>query len=100
MVRLSRLRSQLDAIVGLPNKHLGRTVWNSPQRGSACANCKWWAPKYPDDMYDPADQASYERITSGFCGQLRIAAMFNGPPPIKSYYYCNYYKEMENGKGN
>lgn len=102
MARLSRLKSQLDNKLALPNKYLGRTVWNSPQKGLACANCKWWAPSHPDVQYDPEDQRSYDLVCSGICGQLRIAAMFGGPPPVYSYYYCNYYerKEKDHGKGN
>jgi hypothetical protein len=102
MARLSRLKSQLDNKLALPNKYLGRTVWNSPQKGLACANCKWWAPSHPEVRYDPASQRSYDLLTKGRCGQLRIAAMFGGPPPVNSYYYCNYYerKEKDHGKGN
>jgi hypothetical protein len=51
-------------------------------------------------MYDPADQKSYERLTSGKCGNLRILAAYGDKTPhCKTYFYCNKFEEKEKENG-
>lgn len=88
---------------GVPNALLKRTVRNSPQEVGrtiqACGNCKYWAEKYPGHSYDPASQASFVKLTSGVCQNLRIAAAYGEFLEMSSYYTCSFFerKEKENG---
>ena len=78
------------------NMLIGRTVWSSSQNGLACASCKYWVPSNPDSVYDPADQESYQEITTGRCGNLRVLAAYGEKTPhARSYFYCNKYKAKE-----
>jgi len=91
-----------------PNKLIGRTVWSSPQWGednseekANCARCKCFVPSYPGTEYDPSNQKTYDRLTSGRCGQLRVLAAYGEKTPnCKTYYYCNFFerKEKEDGQ--
>lgn len=102
---MSAIRDKLLGVLN-PNALLKRTVWSSPQGTGAvgrkrhCASCKHWVATYPDARYDPADQKTYEAISTGQCSNLRIMAAYEKPPTMRSYYCCSYWKakEKENGK--
>jgi hypothetical protein len=80
-----------------PNVLISRTVWSSPQRGEMCHLCKYWVADFPNIEDDPAHKKYYGRVTDGNCGNLRVVAAYKKVPRVHSYYYCNLYKEKENG---
>ena len=93
-----------------PNKVLGRTVWSTPQtyagKGipACCNSCKFFANHHVKvselARHDVKGiVAEEEAMTFGACQNVRIWAAFGKEraPITRSYHYCNFYEEKENG---
>lgn len=88
------------------NAKIGRTVWSSPQvhdgEHVSCSGCKFFADskaRVSSLALRPESMAGKDAMTFGWCKNLRIWAATGREvaPIMRSYYFCNYYKEKENG---
>ena len=93
---------------GKPNVTLGRTVWSSPQKGGQCSGCAYFAShkaKVSELTLVQVRRSDGSMETYGGpkefgrCQNVRIWAAFGkeNPPITRSYHYCNYFKEKEDG---
>lgn len=93
-----------------PNAILHRTVWSSPQLGEQCSKCIHYASHHTEvsalTVVKPTWflLGGYQEMYKGpkefgVCQNLRIWAAYGGEraPITRSYYYCNYFEEKENG---